>query len=184
MSNATVTGDTIRNASAPMPSKSPGSYRFSMCSWSPCNERSLRNIPRSASDFPPGKTHYYSRWARVNGRQSLLPIDSHPSPVGYRPSRIKPRSNPRLRDEQCFEQVHRVAIGHAGDEIPRGGVEPFVIDRARVKKFFRSFADLFPESAQHSGRLLEFRRGELVFVHGREQKFPQIERGFQYVLAH
>src|SRR5438132_9418489 len=72
MSNATVTGDTIRNASPPMPSNSPGSYRFSTCSWSPCNERSLRNIPRSAGDFPPGKTHHYSRWGTVEGQGSMV----------------------------------------------------------------------------------------------------------------
>src|SRR3954454_666806 len=53
---------------------------------------------------------------------------------------------PRLRNVELLEQPDGVTIGHAGDEVPRCGVETVLVDRAWVQEFGRPFANLVPQS--------------------------------------
>ena len=55
-----------------------------------------------------------------------------------RRSTIASDFHPRLGNEQLFEQPHRVAIGHAGEEILRRHVHALGLDRPQVEELFGS----------------------------------------------
>src|SRR6185295_12628674 len=51
---------------------------------------------------------------------------------------------PWLRNEELLEKAHGVAVGHARDEIAGGGVEPLVLERARIEELGGALPDLLP----------------------------------------
>ena len=77
---------------------------------------------------------------------------------------------PGLRNVQLLEETDRIAIGHAGDEVARGGVDPFGFDGHGIEELFGSLVHFLPEAAEDTDRLSELGRRDRVFVHRVEQE--------------
>src|SRR5947208_14340969 len=90
---------------------------------------------------------------------------------------------PRFRDEKLFVEADRIAVGHAGDEVPYGRVEAFRLDGAAVEELVRPLADLLPQAAEDPRRLLELGGGEGVLVDRVEEKAPEREHRLEHTLA-
>ena len=48
--------------------------------------------------------------------------------------------DPRLRDEELLVEADRVAVGHAGDEVLGGDVQPLRLDGPQVQELVRALA--------------------------------------------
>src|SRR5262245_52733021 len=82
---------------------------------------------------------------------------------------------PGLRDEQLLEQADGIAVGHAGDEVARGGVEALGVDGASVEKLIGPFTNLLPQAAEDVGGFPELGSRDRVFVDRVEQIAAQGE---------
>src|SRR5207247_9562503 len=59
---------------------------------------------------------------------------------------------PRFRDEKLFVEADRIAVGHAGDEVPYGRVEAFRLDGAAVEELVRPLESEGLDAAIQIGR--------------------------------
>ena len=83
--------------------------------------------------------------------------------------------HPRLRNEELLVEADGVAVGHAGQEIPRGRIEPLFVNRSLVQELCRTLADLLPQAAEDATGLLELRGRDVVLVDRLEKKAPQAD---------
>src|ERR1700736_4799316 len=121
-----------------------------MCSCASCRERSFR-----LSGITPGLT-------------AIWLVPEHNIIVASQLSGVEPWTNPGFGDEEGFEQVHGIAVGHAGKKVASGRVQPLVFDRAGVEELFRALADFFPKPSQEPGCLFEFRGRGFILVDSRK----------------
>src|SRR5215207_7682702 len=69
-----------------------------------------------------------------------------------------PDLDPGLGDIQLFVEANGVPVGHPGDEVLRGHVQPLVGDGPLVQELGRTLAHSLPEAAENAGRLAELGR--------------------------
>src|SRR3954469_24218089 len=122
-----------------------------------------RKSPRSAANASAGYTCSKCSW----GVRIRLKSSSMEPPII--PCEKRLITLPGLGDEQLLEQPDGVSIGHARDEVPRGGIQPFAFDGADIQEIGGALPDLFPQAAQDVRRFLELHGCEAVFVHRIEQ---------------
>ena len=95
-------------------------------------DSSVQGFRRFCSRFPNAEPHEPNRLNRLNpnllnalnlmnsmNRRASASRASAPLELAYR--------DPGLGDEEPLVEVDRVAVGHPGEEVPRGGVEAFVL---------------------------------------------------------
>ena len=113
-----------------------------------------------------GTRHYTSKVVSSRARQSTGPSRSDsfggldkcglrtvPTADWTPDYNVLPASiDPGLRDEQLLEEADGVAVGHAGEKVAGGGVEPFRLDRPPVEELVGPLADLLPQPAEDARR--------------------------------
>src|SRR5690349_4231993 len=72
-----------------------------------------------------------------------------------RSSAVSCMFDPRPRDEEIFVEADGVAIGHAGEEIARRGIEPLALDGRLIQKIAGPRPHSFPQAAEDARRLAE-----------------------------
>src|SRR6266542_1862756 len=100
------------------------------------------------------------------------------------PGSLRLNLDPRLRDEQLLVEAHRITVGHAGKEVHRGGVQPFLIDRAPIEELGGALAHLLPEPAENPTGFLELRGRDVVLVNRLEKKAAQPDGRLEDPIAH
>ncbi len=78
--------------------------------------------------------------------------------------------DPRLGDEEPLEQRDRVAVGHAGEEVPGGRVHALLVDRSRVEELGRPLADLSQSPPRMPEALRNSAVDSVVLVDGLEEE--------------
>src|SRR5437762_793777 len=92
--------------------------------------------------------------------------------------------DPGLGNEELLVEADRVPVGHAGKEVPGGGVQALLVNRARVEELPRLLVDLFPQPAEDTARFLELGRRDVVLVNRIEQEAAQPESRLEDPVAH
>src|SRR5688500_19474000 len=89
---------------------------------------------------------------------------SRRSALGPSGLRFAPHGDPRLRDEKLLVERDGEAVGHAGEKVSRGGVDPFRFDDPPLEELVGPGAQFVPQTPADPRGFAELRRRDLVLV--------------------